>query len=573
MMRMIKKRRFPGWWLLFLPGLLLGQEQISSDQQEADSLRSRLVDTNILKTMEAFENREDQGIPLEVTRESLTLGKLSLILRLFLDVQEENYLLRQQNIEKIVIGSIFATTRGDETYQQNGVSFNKLRLFVNAAADSAELENYFANPFGAMRSASSAGADDDTIEELEGFYVRALNALDRPRALNFSREFNFGESLEGRLIGSTGPDTQFSQFNFRFQIEDVENAELESFDPRTGEFEVEVEPDFYGTVDINYRVQLFGELSSLATHRLRVEPPLLPVVDTYDLRAGRPVDILYVVDNSSGTEKQQEVLGESFVNFIEAFGAYNRKIRVAAIATSSTSAWTGDLLALPSGEKILSSSDPAFVEKVTQLIQPGAEKEKRQSAILPSNNFFASPMRKEFLREGAFFSMIIISQKDDDYLETGDPEKIMEVYRHTMSVIKPKGDLRVDAVVKYGTKSWWGTSNQGKVYAQLAREFGGRVIDITQDFTDDLIAIGYEISRQAQESFLLAEEVYIGALSTMQVYVAEEMMPRDPVNGWSYNPETNRVILHGDALDKSFGQVVKVYYSTIDDGRFTVSSN
>mgnify|MGYP006275981413 CR=1 FL=1 len=470
-----------------LPAFIFGQDSFSSDQQEANSMRSRLVSVQILKTMEAFENREGQGVPLEVTREDLSLGKLSLILRLFLEAQEENYLLRQQNIEKIVIGSTFATTRGDETYEQNKVSFNKLRLFVDATADTAELENYFSNPFGVMRSGTGGDPGDESIEELEGFYVRAMNALDRPRALNFSREYDFEETLEGRLMGSTGPDTRFSQYNFRFQIESVENGELQSFDPRTGAFVLKTKEDFYGIVEIQYRVELFGEISSLATHRLEVEPPLMPVVDTYDLRAGRPVDLLYIVDNSSGTEKQQEVLGESFVDFIEAFGAYNKKIRVAAIATSSTSAWTGDLLALPTGEKILSSSDPAFVEKVTELIQPGAEKEKRQSAILPSNNFFASPVRKEFLREGAFFSMIIISQKDDDYLETGDPEEIMKVYRHTMNVIKPEEDLRVDAVVKYGTKTWWGTSKQGKVYAQLAREFGGRVIDITQDFTDDLI--------------------------------------------------------------------------------------
>lgn len=558
--------------MLWLPLALLSRE-VGLDQQEAQFLKSRLAPIPVLKTVEAFENKTDQGVPVEITRESVTHGKLSLILRLFLLAQEENYLLRQENIEKLVIGSTFATTRSEETYEQNGVDFNKLRLFIDARADTTAIQDYFANPFGANSNRRGGGdPNGDSIEELEGFYVRAMNALDRPRALNYVEEYGFDERLEGRLIGSTGPDTLFSQYNFRYEIESVEGAEIAFFDPRTGVFRLSTEPDFYGTARIEYRVQLFGERSSPGVLQLRKEPPLMPIIETFDLRAGRPVDILYIVDNSSGTENQQSVLGESFVRFIESFGNYNKKIRVAAIATSSTSAWTGDLLALPSGERILSSSDPAFIDKVTRLIQPGAEKEKRQSAILPSNNFFASPTRREFLRDGAFFSMIIISQKDDDYLETGDPERIMDVYRHTMSVIKDPEDMRVDAVVKYGTKTWFGRSKQGKVYAQLANEFGGRVIDITQDFSDDLIEIGYEISRRAQESFTLTNPLYLDDRETLQVFIDEELTPRDPENGWSVDSENNRILLHGEALENSFGKVVKIYYSTIDTGRFQVSS-
>lgn len=565
-------------YLLFLPMLallalssqttLVAQEW-SVDQAEADQLARRLVSPEILKTLENFENDPDLGIPVEVTRETLSLDQLLRIFRLFREAQEQHFVLRQENIEKLVIGSTFATNRTESTFMVQGIEFRQLRLIINADADEADLMAYFANPLGYMRSARIESAEDlSNIEELEGFYVSLVDSLNRPRALTFFREFQFGQPLQLRLIGSTGLDTYFSQYNFRFEVIEVENGRLASLDPRTGEVFVEPDQNFYGNIRLHYRVTLFGERSTPGVVTLQIRPPLMAVAESFDLRAGRPVDILYVVDNSSGTEEQQATLGESFVRFIAAFGEYNRRIRIAAIATSSTDAWRGELLSLPSGEQMIESSDPRFSEKVQKLIQPGAEKERRQSAILPTNNFFASGPGREFLRDDAFFAMIIISQKDDDYLETGDPERIMNVYRNTMRVMKRPSDMRIDAVVRYGTRTWFGRSSQGKVYAQLAEEFGGRVIDITRDFSQDLTRIGVEISRRAQQAFPLVEPLYIGAIDSAQVFVDGQLVSRNPVDGWTYEPESNRILLHGAALEASFGKIVRVLYSTIDRGRF-----
>jgi len=551
---------------------VLSAAETGLDQYEADRLEQQLVPVEVLKTIESFEENSDYGVPVEITQDYISREKLSLIFELFRVAQKENYVLRQENIEKLVIGSIFSATRTESTFSIKGVDFRQLRLIVDARAEQSEIIDFFENPFSSRWRVKATEELDEDIEELDGFYVSLMGSLGSPRALNFTREYPYGEPVKGRLLGSAGPDSRFSQYNFLYYIDNVEGGELVSLDSRTGEFEVEVPPDFYGKVEVNYHVTLFGDKSPTATMTLWIEPPLMTVAETFDLRSGRPVDILYVVDNSSGTEKQQAALGESFVRFISAFGEFNKKIRVAAIATSSTTAWEGQLLQLPSGETIISSADPRFVEKVQQLIQPGAERERRQSAILPTNNFFASSRGSEFLRDGAFFSMIIISQKDDDYLKTGDPERIMNVYRHTMSVMKDPEDMRIDAVVKYGTKTWLGgTSKQGRVYARLAEEFGGRVIDITKDFTRDLIEIGSEISRRAQESFTLSEPPYEGAIETMRIFVDEELIIRDPSNGWTYDPQFNRIKLHGEALDKSFGKIVKIYYSTIDRGRFEVT--
>lgn len=559
-----------GFLLSLLAGGSLGTSGL--DQAEANRLSRQLAPVEILKAMEEFEKHAEYGVPLEITRDFISLDRLLRILRIFREAQERHYVLRQENIEKLVIGSTFATNRSESTFTVQGIDFRQLRLIVDARADEADLIAYFENPLGYMRSARIAADEDITdIEELEGFYISLIDSLARPRALSFVREYGFGESMELRLIGSTGLDSLFSQYNFRFELDSISAGEVSFFDARTGEVVVQPPPDFFGDLEVYYRVRLFNERSSTGVVTLRVNPPLQPVAETFDLRAGRPVDLLYVVDNSSGTEQQQETLGASFVRFIEAFGAYNQQIRVAAIATSSTDAWRGTLLSLPGGERIIESSDPRFAEKVQELIQPGAERERRQSAILPTNNFFASGEGREFLRESAFFSMIIISQKDDDYLETGDPERIMSIYRNTMNVMKRPEDMRIDAVVRYGTRTWFGTSRQGRVYAQLAEEFGGRVIDITRDFTEDLIQIGVEISRRAQQSFQLVEPLYTGAIDAVQVMVDGNIISRNPVHGWTYDEDTNRILLHGDALEASFGKVVRILYSTIDRGRFQVT--
>ena len=543
----------------------------SSNQVEAEGLLLSPPSPRLLAVLKAWEEQDESDLQVELTREDIEPAKLELILNLFLDVQKENFLIRDENIQRLVVGSLFATSQTRETYEVNGINFNKLRLVIDGGADISDIQSYFVNP---MRAVTGGGVDsgnddegDESITELDSISVEGIAAADRLRALNFSQELGFGESLQGRLLGSTGLATPFNRYNFVYQIESVDGAELIELDPRSGQFKLKSSANFFGEITVNYRVSLFDRLSDTAQLVLQVEPPLKSLVDTYDLRAGRPVDILYVVDNSSGTENQQAQLCESFVEFIEAFGAFNREIQVAAIATSSKTAWTGELLKLPGGESMISSSDEEFVEKVKMLIQPGAENERRQSAILPTNNFFASDQRKAFLREDAFFSMIIISEKDDNYLETGDPDYIMRIYRNTMGVIKAPENMRVDAVVKYGTKTWFGRSKQGEVYAGLAREFGGRVIDITQDFSEDLIEIGYEISRRAQESFDLSFPVYEKSIGTMQVFVGDQPVSRNANDGWVYFPKENRIQLHGEALEDSFGQVVEVFYSTIDKSR------
>lgn len=542
------------------------------EQKEAEALLEQPPSDRILDVLKEFESRPDIGLQVEMTRDYIDPAKLALILDAFIEMREDNYVLRPDNIHRLVIGSLFATSQTEETYLVNGVPFNKLRLVVDAGADLSDIRSYFENPMRALtantqRGSRPPGEGDEPIEELESISVQALGVLDRLRALSYRIDLPFGSEIAGRLIGTTGPASPFNRYNFRYSIEAVDGAELVALDPRSGRFRLEAPEDFFGEIEVTYRVSLFEETSAAGTLTIGIEPPLRSMADTFDLRAGRPVDILYVVDNSSGTEKQQAQLAESFVEFIEAFGNFNRKIRIAAIATSSRTAWRGELLKLPGGESMLSSSDPDFVDKVKALIQPGAERERRQSAILPTNNFFASETRKEFLRDDAFFSMIIISEKDDNYLETGDPDYIMRIYRHTMDVIKDPEDMRVDAVVKYGTKTWFGRSKQGEVYAMLAREFGGRVIDITQDFTDDLIQIGYEISRRAQESFDLSFPVYDKAVGNMQVFVDEQPVSRNSSHGWSYHPGENRIRLHGQALERSFGKVIKVFYSTIDRRR------
>ncbi len=540
-----------------------------ADSRELQQILNQQAPTNVLKALELFENDQDNGVALEVTRDTLNLAQLYVVLDLFKSAQEENYLLRQENIDRLVLGSMFATSQSDSTYQRNGISFNKLRLVVDAGAPVADIREYFNNPMGSMvtggREPTSDSDQNGPIEELEGMLVEGMGAFGQPRGLIYTIERPFGATIEDRLVGTTGLETPFNQYNFHYSISEVQGGEIEFFDPRTGEFALATDLGFYGEVKVNYQVKLFNKTSSTGTLTIKVEPPLKAVVDSYDLRAGRPVDILYVVDNSSGTEKFQSQVAESFTNFISEFGAFNQKIRVAAIATSSTNAWTGELLTLPGGENMLISSDPDFAEKVKTLVQPGAEQERRQSAILPTNNFFASEQRKEFLRDDAFFSIIIISEKDDDYLKTGDDETIMAIYRNTMRVIKDPGDLRVDAVVKYGSKTWLGPSRQGEVYAHLAREFGGRNINITEDFTGELIEIGKEISRRAQQAFPLSQRPYSTTATGIQVSIDENLIQRDPNNGWTYDPDNNRILLHGAALEDSFGKQVTIFYSQIDE--------
>lgn len=543
-----------------------GEAGLAADQAEWQFVEQQQAPLEVLRMLAEFEARPGKGVPVEVTQDEVEERTLRGILDAFAGAQEGNYLLRQENIERLVIGSLFATGQSEETYLVSGVPFKKLRLVVNAEAGAGEIQDYFANPLRVMTQQveRKEGPEEEKIQELEGLSVSALGAWGRPRGLDHTRRLAYGSELAGRLPGTSGPDTRFNQYNFRYRIERVTGAEVESLDLRTGEYRLRVPAGFYGPVEVVYRVALLEEVSPPAQLVLRVDPPLAPVADTFDLRAGRPVDILYVVDNSSGTAKQQERLASSVGRFFAAFGSYNKRIRVAAVATSSRTSWRGQLLALPSGETMLSSDDPDFVSKVMTLIQPGAEEESRQSAILPTNNFFASATRREFFREGAFFSMIIVSEKDDDYLKTGKPEAIMRIYRHTMSVIRKPEDMRVDAVVRYGKPGFFGPSKQGEVYASLAQEFGGRHIDVTGDFAAELIQIGLEISRRAQEAFPLSQPPFTDTELPFQVSIGDQAIKRDGTDGWTYEAKLNRILLHGRALDDSFGQEVQVVYATID---------
>jgi hypothetical protein len=196
-----------------------------------------------------------------------------------------------------------------------------------------------------------------------------------------------------------------------------------------------------------------------------------------------------------------------------------------------------------------------------------------------------------FLREGSTFIPVIVSDEGDDSvrLPTAEPipaeyEALFNTFQHRMAwvAIAPTLDENYEIVCP-GTATEWGVIR----YKYMVEQTNGLFIPIddatlaatdigegacgTADFGEALEQLG-NLLQNLFNAFPLAS---VPDEDTILVFVDGEEVPESPdvvvdqfgieryEDGWTYRPEDNSVVFHGEAIP-GFDSEVQVFYQPVD---------
>lgn len=275
-------------------------------------------------------------------------------------------------------------------------------------------------------------------------------------------------------------------------------------------------------------------------------------LDTFRQAPNNEVDILWVVDDSSSMQEEQEVLREGFGNFSEQIESSGADIHIGVISTSFeyTDPRRGVLIGEPPYLTLEDDYVRLFEERVT-VGTAGSDKEKGMEAALyalhPVMNVDGGP-NAGFVRPDAQLLVVFVSDEEDcsDFgaLEGQDGTACYTAFDALPGVngfVEAFRDLKDDAdLVSVGAiigtpQSTCADQTEGTRYLQLVRLMGGLAGDICDsDWGNVLTAFGVNASG-IRSRFQLSEAA---KPETIEVKIEGKKVPATGPSGWTYDDQT-----------------------------------
>lgn len=317
--------------------------------------------------------------------------------------------------------------------------------------------------------------------------------------------------------------------------------------------------------------------------------------------AQRPIDILWVVDNSGSMENSQTNLANNFSSFIQRFQALNLDFRMGVISSDAYLAYhygqnsrsqlkdrgrntqgtatCNDDTDLTSGIRVMDSNTPnlstVFMQNITQGICGNGD----ERAFSSFRHALGNPLNSAFRRPGAFLSIIIVSDEDDfshtdwqngtnsyyftqnyndsnmlpishftSYLDTLTNTVAGGVRNYSVSIISILDNTCLqqlnDSAQKIGTR-----------YMQLATATQGTQGSLCSNFGTTLDLISQQVISLSSIFQLNREPIP----STINVVVNGVQVPEHATNGWTYNSTNMTIEFHGASIPAG-GADVRIYF-------------
>lgn len=335
----------------------------------------------------------------------------------------------------------------------------------------------------------------------------------------------------------------------------------------------------------------------------------------------KPVDVLWVVDNSGSMESSQSGLTSNFQSFINGFQQKGYDFHM---AVTGSDAWraayqsnatnksmlqrarqgeinftTNPLSWLTnSGIGIMNRSTPnlanVFITNATQGIKGTGDERAFQSM----REFLNASINSGFRRPDASLAIIILSDEDDfsattssyvagEYYEevnsdplvlpsSNDPDNIYNLYRdsrlHTVASYKTYLDGLVgagnysvnmigimDQACKTSLNDSFTGRRIGRRYMELVDATGGVKTSLCANFGESLEIIAQSIVSKNGVFKLDRQPIE----STLRVVVNGSTVPNSATWGWTYNPETLEVTFSPEDAIPNVGDNVQIYFTPL----------
>lgn len=307
------------------------------------------------------------------------------------------------------------------------------------------------------------------------------------------------------------------------------------------------------------------------------------------------LDILFVVDNSGSMRAFQQRLANNFNSFIQNFVTKNYDYHIAVTASDAYLAGANfrnnpvySRFKRPSATPnfpIISSTTPnpiaAFIANTDAVGDTGSGDERAFSSFKAA---LENTSNAGFLRPGAFLSVIILSDEDDfsdpnrpeggwrfggvaDHSYTNPGLETIESYLSYLDQLTGTTDpelrrYNVNAVTVADEACL--TSHREKTsvtiigdrYIDMATATDGVVADLcSPDYSASLIKIQEKIAEKSLELVLNRAPIE----TTIRVWVNDQEVVPDSINGWTYHASTNSIRFHGTAQPSQGANILVTY--------------
>ncbi len=310
----------------------------------------------------------------------------------------------------------------------------------------------------------------------------------------------------------------------------------------------------------------------------------------------RKLDVLWIIDNSGSMQTSQNELTSNFTSFISRF---KQKQYDFNMAVNGTDAWQGLFDLKPTQVDNMLFRDGADCDRPNQTPPVSIHTHSQQFILnnqtVDIQNVFvqnatlsicgtgneralqsieatlADARNFGFRRAGAYLAIIIVGDEDDlssilaDKVIDGDysdPNLIpVQHYVDYLDGLVGKGNYSVSTIAidtpECKTEKDLDGFNRsiGTRMFELATLTGGVKASLCSDSGTSLNLISDTIAKVTSQ-FLLEREPLI---ATIKAVVNNVVIPNDPTNGWTYNPETKILTFNGSSMPNEGDQVAITY--------------
>jgi hypothetical protein len=219
------------------------------------------------------------------------------------------------------------------------------------------------------------------------------------------------------------------------------------------------------------------------------EPPpgcALEAFETHTLAPlrRRPIDVLFVIDDSGSMGNDQQALGRNFGSFISSFRASQVDFHLGAITTDMTSGLRRGKLVAP----FLTAATPDLEQAFLRMVTVGSSGSSREQAIAAAAAALSEPLtsggNRGFLRAEADLALVFLGDEDDQ-----SPVAVDSLVGQ-LRALKVSQTVTVASIIGLGG-CWIPSLVSGWRLAQVARAFGatGVLVLCRDDYSDILRTI------------------------------------------------------------------------------------
>ncbi|MCB9676596.1 MAG: choice-of-anchor D domain-containing protein [Alphaproteobacteria bacterium] len=278
------------------------------------------------------------------------------------------------------------------------------------------------------------------------------------------------------------------------------------------------------------------------------------VEEVYDqLGAAVPVDILFVVDNSTSMGDENLALRNNFNAFIQGFLTLGLDFQIGVVTTDMQTAGYAGQIQGP----IIDSNTPDPVQQFQQNTNiPFTDVLEEQgldavyAALTPP---LITGANAGLVRPGSLLSVIVISDEDDQsFITPAEMVPFLDSYQ---------GDPALTSLSIVGgpTTGIWPCGGflfgaaPVPTYWQVAQPTGGIHLNLCQLNMNAIVQQLAVVAAGLDTHFPLGSVPADPA--AVEVLIDGTPLAQDPVNGWSYDPSTNSVVFAGAGIPPAGSEI------------------